>query len=206
MAEQDEQGGMQAVELPVRPGDVQAPDLPTGDDLPTEHPGLTATREIGAGAKPSDRQIEDALDWFLEADDAVDQAALYTETLKINVGGQTEATERWVYWRIRTLEPDEMEAINRLSRGNRRDARAGREPSARKTNELVVAEATVEPDLREVVRTKRLSERDMRGSMVIVLRNRFVRKPGLIDQIAARVMAISGYEESDIEAIEAGKD
>ena len=39
----------------------------------------------------------------------------------------------------------------------------------------------------------------------MVLKHRFRRKPGLIDQLAGRIMDLSGYDEEDVREAEAAK-
>ena len=102
-----------------------------------------------------------------------------------------------IEWTIRAIEPDEMRAIRRRSMGvNRQQRRRGagdQQVDDFQANLLIVTEATVKPDMREVARSKGIAD----PSAVIL--SRFRHKPGLIDQLAAEIMLFSGWDEEDIQ-------
>ena len=142
----------------------------------------------------TEEEQADALDWFL-GDEEEDSDELPVKKLQINVS--TTARQKWVEWHIRPLNADEMRQIDRMSAGNRADRRSGTQADATKQNLLIVVEATVYPNLREIALGKQIQD------ATYVLKHRFRDKPGLVTQIAAEVMLFSGFDSDDVrEAVE----
>lgn len=157
-------------------------------------------KRAAQGGSLSTSESSAALAWLLE--DTPDDDEERFKTLTINIGRGT--TERWIDWTIRSIDRDVLRAIQRGAQGNRQ-ARRGRggpgEIDAGEANLRIVANATVEPDLREAARRKgvQMDSPDPMYAPMQVLRHRFQDKPGLIDQIAGEVMDISGYDEEDVQ-------
>ena len=142
--------------------------------------------------RASATELLDATEWLLGDEEAEEDAL---KTLEINVGSSEH--KKIVQWTIRAIEPDEMRTIRRramgMNRGQRRRAGTDQQIDDFQANLLIVTEATVVPDVREVARSKGIA--DPSG----VVLTRFRRKPGLIDQIAAEIMLFSGWDEDDIQ-------
>jgi hypothetical protein len=154
------------------------------------------------GAKDASAQTQmDALDWFLNA-----KAKPVTKTLRLNVGGPAddkgEAIEPenppvWIDWTVQTIDLDTIKRVRSMSMtgGSRRQRRAGMggEFDEAQFNVGIVAEATVYPDLHEVVR--RTGVQDVR----IEVKRAFQHKSGLIGQIVDEVYTLSGFSQNDVQ-------
>jgi hypothetical protein len=83
---------------------------------------------------------------------------------------------------------------------NRQARRAGQEPEidASMLNLRMVALATIEPDLQHAAKVKGVAAADPLHGPVMLLRSKFARRPGLVDQIAGKIMLFSGYDEADV--------
>jgi hypothetical protein len=163
---------------------------------PTDDDDLTGDKLVKAAAKGDDLTTEQqasATDWLLS--DSPEDAPIQHKTLKINVGSDDEP--RWIQWTIRSITPDELRAVQAATN---RAARARRG----ETDELdyhakVLGVATVDPDVREIAKGSGAP------SVSGFLRDRFNHKPGLIPQMTAEVMAMSGFDDSHVQEVEAGK-
>lgn len=143
-----------------------------------------------------------ALQWFLDETEPT-----FERTLEINVG--EDGKPNFVKWTIRALSGEEIAGINRQASGNRGTRRAtGGERDLDEVQRRVVALATVNPNLAEVVKLKGAdtSMSDPLWAMAGVLAHRFRHKPGLITQLSGEVMDLSGYDEDDVRGVTAGKD
>jgi len=149
----------------------------------------------GGDQRLSDEDKQDATDWLL-ADDDDDGAEVY-KTLTINVG--TPDAPKRIDWTIRAIDPDEMRQIR--SRAGSRGGPRGRRQRQAQTGEvddsfanlLIVTAATVTPNVREVAKQKGIADPSE------VVKHRFRKKPGLIDQLAAEIFLFSGWDEEDIQ-------
>jgi hypothetical protein len=65
-------------------------------------------------------------------------------------------------------------------------------------NLRMVAAATVEPDLRRRRERKGVEAADPLYGPVRTAQAQFGGKPGIVDQIAGKVMLLSGYDEDDV--------
>lgn len=162
-------------------------------------PDLISAAAKGA-SKLSDEDKQNALDWFLSADEGD-----FTKTISLNVGGPVDedgtALEPsnppvWIDWTVRPLDMDTIKRVRRQASGaNRRGRR-----QAAQTGEFddlmfnlgVVVEATVNPDLVQAAQT--LNVADPRQAVKM----RFAKKSGLIGQIVGEVLGLSGYDENDV--------
>lgn len=132
-----------------------------------------------------------ALDWFLsEAPEDNDEI---TKVIELNVGSSER--EHWIKWTIRAVDVDTLRRINKMT-----SARRGKEDVAADLAQLrVIVEGTVDPDLRVVAQQVGIADPAM------ALRKRFAFKPGLVSQIASRVLELSGFDDEDVrEAAAAG--
>lgn len=151
--------------------------------------------ELAQLAKDSPHTIESATDWFLDPEE--DDETRYFE---INVG---LAKPKWVRWGVTAIQRERIKEIRKMTDGNRASRRSGgAEPDDMAQNLRIAVEGTVEPDLsREDVR--RAPNGQPFPSKEDALQYRFRKKPGLIDQIAAEVLAASGYDDEDIREVTA---
>lgn len=151
--------------------------------------------EAADGRRLSGADQQNALDWLLADDD--DEAGEIVKTLTINVGTPDNPIK--IDWTIRAIERAEMRQIRSRAQSQqqgvrgRRRRQEGEQIDDGYSNLLVVTEATVYPDIREVARQKGIADPSL------VVEHKFRRKPGLIDQVAAEVFLFSGWDEDDIQ-------
>lgn len=162
-----------------------------------------ASDEFEAAAKKQDRDLEigvtmvDATEWLMESDEPTQDEVQAVE-LKINIApfGQPK---RIMSWFVVPLPDAEFRRFRQMAQP--RKVRRGMLPSMGDMNdgryhELVVTAATVNPDLREVARSKGVED------PAAVLRHRFAHKPGLIAQISGMISDASGFSEDDVDVVE----
>lgn len=198
-AEQQEQGNSGSSDMRLAPGEE-----PVVAPVVTESAGRAAVDEAAQSPQAvkamSEEKKQDAMAWLLQ--DAPEDPSSFVQRWEINVG--TDDAPNYVEWAIKPIDADTMNQLRRRGRaeaGQNRDARrAGTEPEIDVTvlNLRMVAVATVEPDLQEASRLKGTASADPLMGPVLMLAARFRHKPGIVDQIAQRVMLFSGYDEQDI--------
>lgn len=177
----------------------------TGAGAETESSGQMAVEQ--AGVSPShakrmtDEQKLDALAWLLQDEEDTDEVA--TQNWQFNVG--TEDAPAWIDWTIKALDSDTMNLLRAQARAEGGSNRAQRRASRGEAdfdvtlfNLRMVAAATIEPDLAEAAGIKGVAAADPLYGPVLLLRRRFAPKPGIVDQIAGKVMLLSGYDEEDL--------
>jgi hypothetical protein len=155
-------------------------------------PGPELIREAAQDAEAmSDKDQADAAAWLMADDPSV--APVPQRTYTINVG--TDDVPRKVRWTLRALDGDELRRLNRQDRGpvSRADAQ---DADDMETHARVVVAASVEPDVTALARSKGATDASR------FLRQRFYHKPGLISQLSAMVMSLSGFDNADVEAEE----
>lgn len=166
---------------------------------------LKAVVEIGKPEAIPEAVIVDAMAWFLE--DAPRDPSADHVTLNVNVADAGAPEAKWAQFTIRPLSDEEVQRAQRFARqrGNRAERRAGQQaaadqaPNVFEQSAYMVAQALVKPDLLEVARLKGMPvSADPTLMTVQVLKARFARRPGVIVNLAGRVMDISGYDESDV--------
>lgn len=157
-----------------------------------------AAHDPKAATALSDGEKVDALSWLLADDDEGEDTRV--ETWQFNIG--TEEMPEWIDWTIRPVDADTMNAMRQRVRGNRtqRRARGGSGEAdfdVQQFNLMMVVAATVEPNLQEAATAKNVATADPFDGPVVLLKHRFRNKPGIVDQIAQKVMLFSGYDEDD---------
>lgn len=173
---------------------------PEGDDAESLVDMAATSPQHAKRMEP--QQKVDAMAWLLASDDTIEDSRL--ETWQFNVG--TEQNQEWIDWTIRPLDADTMTNLRSQARAegsnraSRRASRGSGEPDFDVTafNLRMVAAATVEPDLREAARVKGVEAADPLYGPAMLLKHRFAVKPGIVDQIAGKVMLLSGYDEDDM--------
>lgn len=177
-------------------------DAPDPDDVVVEHPGREAVRLASEGRTLEPEAVDEATAWFL-SDEEEDE----TQDVRLNIG--TPEEPRWINWTIRSVDAEVLRRIQRSGQNRsqrRRGAIAGGDVDVQEANVRIVVEGTVKPDLREIAAKKGVPESaDPSSAAIMVLKHRFRRKPGLLDQLAGRIMDLSGYDEEDVREAEAAK-
>lgn len=157
------------------------PDLPVDD----------VVQVLGGGGRTSVTENSSALEWFLS--EAPEDSGADQKVIEINVG--TDAEERWIKWTIRPVDSDSLRRIQKISAPRR-----GKEDvAADMVNLRVVVAGTVVPDLGTAARQMDIADPAM------AVRMRFAFKPGLVTQLAGKIMELSGFDDEDVrEAAAAG--
>jgi hypothetical protein len=194
------------MEVPTQDVRERATEHQPQPDGPEKGPGrdvVDKLAEIPKGAEPelTGQQSMDAADWFL-SEDSEDA----TDSFELNVGvgsdGYGKPNELWVIWTVRALDRERIRQIRKNSREKRRRGPGGEGvEDDMQANLRIATDGTVYPDLTDPM---------MRGNVADpaeALHARFKRlgKSGLIDQIASRVLTISGYDDEDMREIQAAK-
>lgn len=173
----------------------------TGDEgskLLVEQAGGTDPRGVD-GLTPE--QKVDAMAWLLADTDEGEDTRV--ETWQFNVG--TEQAEVWIDWTIQPIDADTMTSLRQRARGssgapNRAQRRRGGSEAdfdVSLFNLFMVAAATVSPDLADAANRKGVGSADPLDGPMQLVKHRFQNKPGIVDQIAQKVMLFSGYDEED---------
>lgn len=161
------------------------------------------------GTLPPEAQ-QDALEWFLS-----DEEMPMNKTINVNIG--TPDSPRLVAWTIKAIDGEQIKHARKMAEeggsraSRRRQTGAVVEVDAQEANARIVVAGTEYPDLREVAQVKQqragFQERrpDPDAPAVEVLKWRLRHKPGLIDQLAGEILALSGYDDDDIQEHAAGK-
>lgn len=141
---------------------------------------------------------DDATAWFLS--DEVESVA--SDEIDLNVGGTIgSGREKWVRFRVQVV-PGGRERIRDIRRECMVTNAAGeREVDDTEANAKIAAEGLLTPDL------SKSENRRVRGQdyfdPVDALNARFAHKPGLIDQLANKIVAITGYDDKDVREVKA---
>lgn len=179
----------------------------TGDD-PDKNRRLAAVNaaaEVGRDpqAKPkedlTDRQAMDATDWFLSSEEEEDG----WKDFDLNVSNGD--VKKWVRFRVQASTRERIDQIRDQNTMTVLDAKGVEEkkPDGPAISLRTAVEGLVRPDL------SKPEARRVRGQDYMdpadALAARFAHKPGLIDQIAGQVIAVTGYDDEDMREVAAGK-
>lgn len=173
--------------------------LAAGDEGAQGLVEIAGSDENGRGVERLDDQEKmDALAWLLADEEEGEDTR--TEKWEFNVG--TEERQVWIDWVIRPIDADTMTGLRQRAtarRGVNRPSRRGAPETIDNTlfNLFMVASATVLPDLAKAAEAKGVAAADPLYGPVELLKHRFRNKPGIVDQIAAKVMLFSGYDDED---------
>ena len=158
------------------------------DDRPEEERPIPEVLAALASDKPVNQaEATSALEWFLseEPDEDVEQ----THTIELNVGVGDD--EHWITWVVRPIDTDELRRIQRQSATLRRRGRQDDLAIDQLGNLKVIIAGSVDPTSQALA--------DQQGKQPeAVLLKRFVKKPGLIAQLAGQIMALSGFDDEDV--------
>lgn len=145
--------------------------------------------------RPSNAAVKTATDWFLSPN--IETVASAYVPVNVAPAGQKE---HLVDFKIQVVDRDVIRGLRKeseivLSSGDR-------EMDEMEANLKICLEGLIEPDIK-----RNPDMRVVAGQSFMdpadALRARFAYKPGLIDQIAAKVVQISGYNDSDVKEVKA---
>jgi hypothetical protein len=143
-------------------------------------------------ALASDKQVtgneaQSALDWFLSEEPEQDEEQTHTIELNVGVGEK----EHWISWVVRPIDSDELRRIQRQTQALRRRGRQDDLAVDQLGNLKVIIAGSVEPDIVTIAQEQGKQPES-------ILLKRFIKKPGLIAQLAGQIMALSGFDDEDV--------
>jgi hypothetical protein len=182
----------EAARAPRRQPDPQPLPPPTSlrgrEDRPEEERPTTEVLAALAADKPVNQaEASSALEWFLSEEPEEDEAQTHTIELNVGVGDQ----QHWITWIVRPIDSDELRRIQRQTANLRRRGRQDDLAIDQLGNLKVIIAGSVEPDIQAIADQKAKQPE-------AVLLQRFVKKPGLIAQLAGQIMALSGFDDEDV--------
>lgn len=170
---------------------VESPEK-TKQETPLEAMQTAAAANDPTELKPS--TIVSATDWFLSTD--TEEVAWAYVPVNVAPAGKKEKV---VDFKIQVVDRDEIRALRKQS--EQVGPAGSREINEMEANLRIVVAGLMEPDLSdEKMRTVRGQYFADPGD---ALAARFSHKPGLIDQLATKVMEISGYNDQDVKEVKA---
>ncbi len=158
------------------------------EDRPEEDRPTTEVLAALANDKPVNQsEATSALEWFLSEEPEEDEEQTHTIELNVGVGDQ----EHWITWIVRPIDSDELRRIQRQTAVLRRRGRQDDLAIDQLGNLKVIIAGSVDPDIQALA--------DSKGKQAeAILLSRFVKKPGLIAQLAGQIMALSGCDDDDL--------
>lgn len=155
-----------------------------------------SVRQAAAGAPETAAVEMDATAWLLESD-VPTRDEVEPQEIILNVG--TSDAPKKIKWFVVPIPDEEFRKARRaaLPRAQRRGQQMPgvADLDETKYHSIIVAAATVEPNLSEVGARKGVAD------TAAIVRHRFAHKPGLIAQISGVVSDISGFDEADLEVV-----
>lgn len=166
------------------------PDILT--DAPNKLAAVDRAAKDPAALTPTD--VANATDWFLS--DTEEEVAF--GLVPVNVAGPGQK-ERIVNFKVQVVDRDKIRALRKESE---RTVNGEREVDDMEANLKILVEGLLEPNVKGDA-----SMRVVRGERYMdpadALKARFAHKPGLIDQLAGKIVQISGYDEADVKEVKA---
>jgi hypothetical protein len=178
-------------------------DLEVGDRHDAEGPVLPEAVQEAERGVPTEPEVEmDATAWLMDSEGPTEEEIAPT-SMRINIG-TPETGPRWIIWKVVPLPAGEFKKFRRAAMGNRQQRRQVMQGDATAMddflyNRMVVAAATVHPDLQAAAAAKSVG--GIKVDVLDVLAHRFAAKPLLISQISGVVSDISGGDEADVEVV-----
>lgn len=162
---------------------------------------LRAAQGVNSGKDElTEDEIVGALDYFLATEQDAEVTVEPVE-LKLNVG--TKGEKKFIRWVIAPVEDTRITAIRKESvKGTRAQRRSGQaEVDETLVSRKLVVEGTVEPDPKVLAKTMGLSDP---SDAIHAFFKRF-GKTGLITQISGEILSASGWDDEDLQEVEAAR-
>lgn len=153
--------------------------------------GIEALDVLKTDRKPTPEQVRDATEWFMSDEDT----GPAFKSFEINVSADPDV-DKFVRWKVKSISRERIRQFRRQSRVKAN--RVTEDIDETKVTLLIAVEGTVEPNLNVLAQ-------QIGTDPPTLLKQRFAHKPGLIDQIAAEVQGVSGYDDDDVRDVLAGK-
>lgn len=166
-----------------------------------DHAAATPLEGVAAAAAKAPQDITTneaslATEWFLSED----EQEVAFDTIELNVGGpQGSSKEKWVPFKIQVVDRDEIRRIRQEATAVGRDGTP--EVNEMEANLRIAVKGLMDPDLSQP------ENRKVRGQSYLdpgdALAARFAHKSGLIDQLAGKIVELSGYNDADVREVRA---
>lgn len=165
--------------------------------------GAELLRAAAAAKAPgalSDTEIVSALDHFMATEQDA-EVQVEPKPLKLNLG--TKDSPQWVRWVIAPVSDTEITQIRKNSTvGTRAQRRRGEsEPDESLVSRKLVVRGTVDPDPQELARRMGIADQ---ADAVHAYFKRY-GKTGLVTQISSEILSISGWDDEDIQEVDAAR-
>lgn len=170
----------------------------TGDQGPAIGNGRAAVDEAASSDPKHLHPVtaKSATDWFLNPDE---EESIAWATLPINVA-PAGRKENIVNFKIQVVDRDEIKRMRKEATIQKPDGME--EIDEMEANLRIAVEGLLDPDIKNDEKL-----RNVRGEQYMdpgdALRARFAHKPGIIDQIAGKIVQISGYNSADVKEVKA---
>jgi hypothetical protein len=160
-------------------------------------------RAAARGEQVTEQEIPSALDYYLASEEQAEaEPAIEPKELKLNLG--TKEKPEFVRW---VVVPVEDTVITKFRRESQAGTRAQKRRGDAEVDEAVVARkiverATIDPDPRELAKAM-----DTGPDPKDAIYRFFARKgkTGMITQISGEVLSISGWDDEDVQEVEAAQ-
>lgn len=160
-------------------------------------------RAAARGEKLTEEEIPSALDYYLASEEQTEaEPAIEPKELKLNLG--TKEKPEFVRW---VVVPVEDTVITKFRRESQAGTRAQKRRGDAEVDEAVVARkiverATIDPDPRALAKAM-----DTGPDPKDAIYRFFARKgkTGMITQISGEVLSISGWDDEDVQEVEAAQ-
>lgn len=159
-----------------------------GDDVQVVADEHREAMDHLADGQATEDDVALATEWLL-----ADQQQVNTRKLKVRIGGSDDEPT-YAGWVISAIGVDVIRAAEREAAGNRQQRRSQEGYDELKANLRIVAEGTVQPDLKDAAKRQGLAD------PVVLLRRRFQYRSGVLAQIAGEIMGLSGFDADDVRA------
>lgn len=203
-----------ATEAPEQETPEAGADEPQRDVAAARRDAARLGSQIGNGeldATLTEQGQQDALAWMLDPEEIP-----LTQDIDVNVG--TPDNPRIFVWTIGPIDGETIKRSRKAAetggRGRSNRARAaGEVPEVdpQEANARICVAGVISPNLREAAAMKMSAagahdpNPDKDANAVALLKHRLRHKPGLIDQIAVKILGLSGYDDDDIQPHSVGK-
>lgn len=197
--------------------------LPPGADRPQvpkpeKSAGEAATERIAEVEPDAAGRVEldkadaaDATEWLLAS--FRNELPPQTHTLKLNVGSLSNP--KWLEWQVTSVEREVIDRLRdeTLPSQNRAMRRQGaaltekeRQEAQWKLDVKLVVAGTIKPNIRDtLVQTAAAPGQPHLASAELFVEEAFRRNSGLISQIAAAILTLSGYDEDNVSDVIEGR-
>jgi hypothetical protein len=147
--------------------------------------------------------MQSALDFYLKSEEQAEaEPEVEPKPLKLNLG--TKEKPEWVRWVIMPVEDTLITKFRRESQvGTRAQKRRGdAEVDEARVALKVVRAGTVDPDPKELARAMQTGPDPLDAIRAFFKRK---QKTGIITQVSGEILSISGWDDEDVQEVEAAR-